>query len=106
SKGIASIGPASEAVQHLLIAVRVDLKHDARTRCAAVLASSIEIAFRVADHTSVRVATISPTREVVQHRRIPCWTYLVYHAIPVAHVRLADEGGPVDVAFRVADQIS
>ena len=43
--GIASIVTAGEGVQHRLMARGIDLEHHARSRCAAGVSRSVEVAF-------------------------------------------------------------
>ena len=99
-EGIAAIGPAREAVQHRLIAGRIDFKDDTRARCAATVGSPVEVAGRVADHTSQGIAAIGPTREAVQHGLV---AGLIDLKDDTRARCAATVGSPVEVAFRVED---
>src|ERR1022692_365112 len=63
----AAVLPAGEAVQHCIIAGRIQLVPPAPVRCAARRSCPVEVSGRVADHTSVGVAPVGPARETVQH---------------------------------------
>ena len=89
------IRPSHEGVQYRLVAGLIDLEHNAHA-VAATPSNAVEVAGRVADHTSVGVAAIGPTGEAVQHRLIAGRADFEHHA----RVRCATVGSsPVEVAF-------